>query len=405
MTDKTKFLSVLYDDHGLSNDIGGVSRYYVELWKHFPEQVRWQIAVRYTQNQHLQNEPFNIPPMRREYTVSDFVSRVLKGHYIKGVDRLFWLLRNLVPNLVHADDILNKRLRHSMVKRKDIDLVHLTEPHFFATDWHRDVGEKPFVVTVVDLIPELLCGRDIRIRRKAILEAASGIIAISQYTKERIIENYDIPDHKIRVIYLGPDFDCPLPNPPSLIHKRYILYVGRRRDHHDYKNFPFFIRAIAPLLHTRKDLFLVCTGKPFEDYDNRLFQETGIADKTIHFFARDDQMPSLFAHAEAFIYPSKMEGFGIPILDAFNARCPVVLSHCSCFPEIAGNAALYFEDGDAEGLRTAITTILDNASVRNDLIEQGSARVKSFSWEKCAIETCGFYKEILQRAAHPPLSH
>ena len=92
-----------------------------------------------------------------------------------------------------------------------------------------------------------------------------------------------------------------------------------------------------------------------------------------------------------------MEGFGIPILSAFAARCPVILTQASCFPEIAGDAALYFQDGDEEGLRMAVQTILDNHSIRDDLTAKGERRFHNFSWEKCAQETESFYREVLAR--------
>ena len=391
-------ISVLYDDRGFKMEYGGVSRYYTELVRHFPDDVHWRIAVRRTCNRYLLQEPFSVPAMRREYTGDDFTRDVLHGRRIRGIHRLFRLLRRVSPELVHADKLANERHVKRLSRRRCIDLVHLTEPHFFGYDWKRVVGNKPFVTTVVDLIPELLQGRDfIRPHRKAVLDAASGIVAISQFTKDQIVEQYGVPEAKIRVIHLGPDPIGTASGDSPIRFGRYILYVGRRREIADYKNFPFFVRAIAPILKERRDVFLVCTGSPFEDCDRKLFAENGMSDKAIHFVADDRSLTNLFSHAAAFVYPSKMEGFGIPVLDAFAARCPVVLSNSSCFPEIAGDAAIYFDIGDAAGLRQAVQTAMDDNDVRANLIAKGVRRMKMFSWEKCAAETAEFYREVLSR--------
>ena len=105
-------------------------------------------------------------------------------------------------------------------------------------------------------------------------------------------------------------------------------------------------------------------------------------------------MPSLFHNAVAFVYPSIYEGFGIPILDAFSAGCPVILSNCSCFPEVGGDAALYFDDGDAETLRTHITSLVQDKSLRKTLIEKGFKRAELFTWEKCAERTADVYRVV-----------
>lgn len=391
-------ISVLYDDRGFKAEFGGVSRYYTELIRHLPDDVKCVLAIRRTRNQLLQAAPFRLPPLRKEYTGTDFDRVVLRGRHFPGINRFFRFLRWASPALVHADELSNERYAIRIARRRDIDLIHLTEPHFFRASWKVITRTKPFVVTVVDLIPELLWNLNgVRNLRKSVLDASTGIIAISQYTKDMIVNQYGVPESKIRVIHLGPDFhDLPPKRDfPAALPKQYILYVGRRREIADYKNYPFFVRAIAPLLRSSPDLFLLCTGKEFEEYDLALFRKEGIEQKVVHCRADGDLMHMLFAHARTFVYPSKMEGFGIPILDAFLASCPVILSNCSCFPEIAGDAALYFEDGDAEGLRHAVRTVMENLDARNALIARGRDRAKRFSWEKCASETADFYREVL----------
>ena len=125
-----------------------------------------------------------------------------------------------------------------------------------------------------------------------------------------------------------------------------------------------------------------------------LFDRLGISDKVFQRFIEDGQLPSLFRNALTFVYPSLYEGFGLPILDAFCAGCPVILSNCSCFPEVGGDAALYFDEGDAETLRNHVRALLKDDSMRKTLIERGYARAELFTWEKCAEKTAEVYRRI-----------
>ena len=105
-------------------------------------------------------------------------------------------------------------------------------------------------------------------------------------------------------------------------------------------------------------------------------------------------MSKLFRNALTFVYPSLYEGFGIPILDAFSAGCPVILSNCSCFPEVGGDAALYFDEGDSETLRNHVKALMKDESLRKTLIEKGKARANLFTWEKCAERTAEVYWKV-----------
>ena len=110
----------------------------------------------------------------------------------------------------------------------------------------------------------------------------------------------------------------------------------------------------------------------------------------------DEELSMAYGNAQAFIFPSKYEGFGIPILEAFKCKCPVILANASCFPEIAEDAAIYFGQDDSDELADKMIELLDNPALREKLIRKGVARVQSFSWEKAAEETLEFYKYVLR---------
>jgi glycosyltransferase involved in cell wall biosynthesis len=96
--------------------------------------------------------------------------------------------------------------------------------------------------------------------------------------------------------------------------------------------------------------------------------------------------------AQIFCFPSLYEGFGIPILEAFASRVPVVTAKNSSLPEVAGDAAGYFDSGSSEDLAFELQEILENETLRHDLIERGLEQVKKFSWKKCAQETLEYLK-------------
>jgi glycosyltransferase involved in cell wall biosynthesis len=108
-------------------------------------------------------------------------------------------------------------------------------------------------------------------------------------------------------------------------------------------------------------------------------------------FISDSDLAWLYGHAMAFVFPSRYEGFGLPVLEAMQAGCPVVAYDNSSIPEVAGDAALLVPDGDS--LVPAITKVLKDEALRQTLIQKGKARAKRFSWDRTARETLGVLSE------------
>ncbi|MNY44938.1 D-inositol-3-phosphate glycosyltransferase [compost metagenome] len=123
--------------------------------------------------------------------------------------------------------------------------------------------------------------------------------------------------------------------------------------------------------------------------------ERNILGNTIQFAATDNQLNTLYKNAICFIFPSRYEGFGIPILEAFKNNCPVLLSNCSCFPEIAGDAALYFDDNSIRSLINKIQLLIDNKTLGNQLMHKGKEKLKNYTLEKCIQATINVYKELI----------
>lgn len=368
---------------------GGVSRYFAEMIQRLPDSIDWKLAMKSTCNVYLQEGPFNLPPHKQ--TVHDFIRQTLHGHSFCGVSYVYKWLARLMPHRFPSGELANERTFAQAMGRGDFDILHLTHPHPVKNIWRYVVGRKQIVVTVHDLIPEIIYGdRIVRNFRKQLLNDASHIIAVSKNTKKDIVRLYGTPEEKISVIYHGH-----LPEDVSKVEPYesevpYLLYVGKRGG---YKRFAFLIKAIAPILKTGR-LSLFCTGTEFNAEEITMINKLGVAGHIKQRFVSDREMMSLFAGAVAFVYPSIYEGFGIPILDAFSVNCPVILSRSSCFPEVAGDAALYFDPDDETALRRHIEDLQSNGSLRRQMIVRGAERLSGFSWEKCAKATANVYMQL-----------
>lgn len=385
-------IKILYDDGGFGETHGGVSRYFTEMMKRLPDGFEWKLGMVGTLNVYLQRPPFNLPPHKQ--TVQDFIRDTMHGHSFRGVSHVYKVLAYIMPRRFQSGEMANRNALAEAYKHADFDVLHLTHPHPVNNVWRDIVGRKPIVVTVHDLIPEMFqSSRRVASCRRQLLNVASHIIAVSENTKKDIIRLYGVAQEKISVIYHG---FMPVPSHAESCDKPdrpYILYVGKRKD---YKNFEFLVRAIRPLLKTEA-VMLLCTGSAFTPTEYAFLKRLGVEKTVVQRFVTDDEMPGLFSGAACFVYPSLYEGFGIPILDAFSAGCPVVLSRCSCFPEVAGDAALYFDDGDGATLCSNIETLLYDSSIRELMIEKGRNRLIEYSWDKCAQETAQVYRMVANK--------
>jgi glycosyltransferase involved in cell wall biosynthesis len=171
------------------------------------------------------------------------------------------------------------------------------------------------------------------------------------------------------------------------------LYVGNR--HNRFKNFEKFIRAFALLSEKNKDIRLVCTGAPFNQYEMSLFEKLRIFNRCCSIFASEMQMHQLYRDALFFVYPSLTEGFGMPILEAMQCGCPNVLAKASCFPEIAQNAAEYFDPQSIDNIYEVMDYVYQNESLRKKIRDKGFQRVQDFSWEKSAAQHYALYKSLI----------
>lgn len=370
---------------------GGVSRCFAGLITHLPDNIELTIPIAETHNQYLKE--MGMDPGR------DYYMEFCKGHPT-ALNR-FWY--KLYTNVRNGHFSQWDRMPHPSIyeaERKlalgEFDVFHPTyyDPYFL-----RRIGNKPFVLTVHDMISEKYSGTyrfhdgQLKGKRKLIPRAAH-IIAVSEYTKQDIVSLFGISPDRISVIYHGIDQTPYIPSPKGNPHGRYLLYVGRRNM---YKNFLRFVQDITPVLRNHPDLKVICTGNPFTADELRTFRDAGLSGRFMQKFVESDQeLMDLYHYAQAFVFTSEYEGFGIPILEAYKAGCPVLLNHASCFPEIAGDAAVYFSfDGRERGLQDCIEELLSwPAGRREEFITLQRQRLQLYTWEKAAAELAEVYRKV-----------
>lgn len=203
----------------------------------------------------------------------------------------------------------------------------------------------------------------------------------------------DIPESKIKVIYIASDFKK---NESQKLNykfpKKYILFVGNRWI---YKNYNLFFQSVSQLLKDDKELSLVCVGGgKFSDAEMEM--HGNLSNRIFQMSVDDDILSFAYSHALCFVFPSLYEGFGIPTLEAFACDCPVVLSNTSSMPEVGGNAAVYFDPYDADDMRGKINRVIYDSVLRQQMIVKGRNQLKKFDWNQIAKQTMECYEEVLK---------
>ncbi len=220
-----------------------------------------------------------------------------------------------------------------------------------------------------------------------ILKKAKSIITISENTKKDIIKYFNINAEKIFVIPYGMKF-FKNDNIDSYEFKKknnldkFILCVSNNLPH---KNLPRLIEAFKIVAEKIIDVDLLIVGYKEKKYQleiDKKIKEYGLESriKLLDHFKHSD-LSVLYSIAYLFVFPSLYEGFGLPPLEAMACGCPVVVSNAGSLPEVCGDAAVYVDPYDPKSIAGGIIEILQNKTLRQELIKKGTEQVKKFSWE------------------------
>ncbi len=228
---------------------------------------------------------------------------------------------------------------------------------------------------------------------------AKAVICPSEYTKSDVIKHLGLQPEKCFVIYEAVDqqIDDSLPTDNIVkkfsIYKPFFFYVGAAYPH---KNLARLIEGFLQfnetgkyklLLAGREDYFYLRLKDKYQQHRSIIF--TGVVS--------EPELSYLYSQAVAFVFPSLIEGFGLPPLEAIKHHCPVVSSNTSCLPEVLAEAALYFDPTKTEAITTALHKIVSNTEVVELLQIKGLNRLKYFSWHKMAFQTAQVYKQFCKK--------
>jgi glycosyltransferase involved in cell wall biosynthesis len=288
------------------------------------------------------------------------------------------------------------------LKKLDADLVHFCMPQ--QPIWYRH----PKVTTVHDLILfhtylseknwlvfrlTQLVGRVVF---KSVGKRSETVITPSQYTQRAFQKFAHLPAEKVQVVYNAADAVSSRERAYKLPFKRFLLYVGSQTD---YKNIKRLIDAHKQVQDTHDpNLGLVLVGRKGYYTDKNEAHAEKIGNRNVVFtgFLPDDQLAWLYKNTAAYVFPSMMEGFGLPALEAMQYGAPVISSHNTCLPEVYRNAALYFDPENTDDMAEKIITVLSDKKLADSLSKSGKSRVQEFSWRACAEQTHAIYKQALK---------
>ena len=276
---------------------------------------------------------------------------------------------------------------------RHLDIVHHT---YYGRRFLRAPGGSLQVTTIYDMIPELFPETRRRLDfltvKKRYVEEADHIICVSESTRRDLGTVYRSLNAPITVVPsgVGPEFTPSAPRLPEWP-RDYLLHVGHRRG---YKGGETLFQAFSLVKDDHPDLMLMLAGGgPLTMDEKEELVDLQIERRTLQQQLPDSAMPSAYANARLFIFPSEYEGFGLPVLEAMASGTPVLLSNASSLPEVGGEAAEFFPTQDPDALAKQMSRLLADDTLRHDNIKQGLRRASHFSWIHSAERTADVYRK------------
>jgi glycosyltransferase involved in cell wall biosynthesis len=322
------------------------------------------------------------------------------------------LKENGVPKVtapIPAKSTWRHRMAGRYLKALGCACYHQPEPH------HTPIfAGVPLVLSIHDIIPiefpHLYSRKAPRIRlciNLALMKfrtlSASHIITGSQYVKEQLQRRFQVPPAKISVAYYGVDLNRFHPHTALEEERRvardyningpYFLYVGTADPR---KNLGFLLEAMAA---SQTEIPLLVAGRIHDLHRPQLqakLQQLQLGNKVRFLgYVAEDDLPALYRHSLALLFPSLSEGFGLPVVEAMACGTPVVAFANSSIPEVAGDAAWLVPTNDLPAFVEAMKVLAVNHEKRQELVAKGLERAKLFTWENTARAVLGVYRRVL----------
>lgn len=233
---------------------------------------------------------------------------------------------------------------------------------------------------------------------------ASAIIAVSDQTRLDVADlagqrAEDLP--KLTVIHEGWEHMAARPVgdpvPDGVPRRDYLFFLGTNRAHKNLTNLLLAFERALPDLPPTKSLVITGSSAKLDAAQRSIVDRINTAGQRIVFtgFVSDMAVAELFERADAFVFPSLKEGFGLPILEAFHHRTPLLAAEAPAIPEVAGDAALFFDPHSVASIAAALVRFYREPELGPMLAERGTQRLAQFSWVKAAAETVAVYRKAL----------
>lgn len=328
---------------------------------------------------------------------------------LEGIDAKFYDEKENCDNIFRKDiklkNVFIENFLHLKIRRYLNFSERIEEKSIFHSSYFRVSKSKNAinVTTIHDLTAEKFTTGLSRFvnyhQKKHAIKNSDGIICISENTKKDLLEFFpEVENKKIRVIYNGVSDDFfKIEHNFNLgeIDKRflpledtkYLLFVGRRNS---YKNFHLVVKAASLV---KSEYKLVIVGEELNEEECTLMNKYLGDDFFIFNKLDNNKLNHLYNKAFVLLYPSLYEGFGIPIVEAMKAHCPVIAANNSSIPEVAGDAAILYDDINENLIMDGIKK-LENTSFRADIIQKGIQQFPKFDWNKTYLNYLEFYKEL-----------
>lgn len=363
-------MNVIFTHDVFSGQVyGGISRYFSELLLELRQLgVKVDLGAIVTANEHLRP--------------SNMLDVVKVPH---------------IPRTTPARHLINAMYQRLLLRVKTFSLIH-------STSYQRaDAPSRtPVVVTAYDCIHERLFPSETGLiaQKRSAMEAAAAILCISEFTKSEVHHFYPEFAHKTYTVPLGIS-PHKLTDPIGPSHRRkQLLYVGGRQE---YKNFERAVQAFAACQSRTMGFRLVVASQhPFKDQERLLIDRWLAPDECIRVAANDDELQYLYQQSTAFIFPSLMEGFGLPLLESMAQRCPCIVSNIPVFREICGSAAEYFDPLSIDSIAGAIDNVLLDEGQQRSFASKGIVVAATYSWTKTALSTLETYEMVLGMTTGEP---
>ncbi len=378
-------MKILYDYQiFLLQKYGGISRYFYELIKEILDLNNEETKLFLFQG--LNKSRYDINRLRD--SLASYWG--CKCPDIKKTDRIFNIFNHFFFNLYKSKNTF-----------KNSDVIY--HPTYYSNNLTKPYPKNKIVVTVFDMIHENLpeyflnISHDLAIKRKTI-EMADEIICISNNTKKDLLKYYNLDEKKVHVVFLGTNLkaDYNINNSKDIYksERPFILFVGKRGG---YKNFTLLLKSYY-YGKFYEEFDLICFGGNFFTKKELKSISKYNLKRNVKFLERGDELLAfLYNNAVCLIYPSKYEGFGLPLIEAMGLGCPVIASKAGSIPEIVGDSALLFNPEDEDELISKLNEILSDSKKRRLLIEKGFRQSKKYSWKNTANKTLSIYRNLINK--------